>query len=205
LRDTDKTTLTWEQLRDALSQLEWRDRVLLEIDMTNALRPGELFALRWKCFDYAESKMQVFETAYKGAIRPWGKTTKSLGRVHLPKELSEDLWLWKQQCPDSSPDAFIFPDAKGGFMDTGNYRKRVLHKLADELKLPKLTFQVIRRTIATLAQKKGTVKDVQGLLRHSRAATTTDVYMQEIPESVAATINAIHAELRIKRQTAQGG
>jgi integrase len=43
---------------------------------------------------------------------------------------------------------------------------------------------VIRRTIATLAQKKGTVKDVQGLLRHSRAATTTDVYMQEIPESV---------------------
>jgi hypothetical protein len=50
--------------------------------------------------------------------------------------------------------------AIGGFMDTGNYRKRVLHKLAHELELPKLTFQVIRRTIATLAQKKGTVKDV---------------------------------------------
>jgi hypothetical protein len=57
---------------------------------------------------------------------------------------------------------------------------------------------VIRRTIATLAQKKGTVKDVQGLLRHSRAATTTDVYMQEIPESVQATVNAINAELRVK-------
>ena len=42
------------------------------------------------------------------------------------------------------------------------------------------------------------MKDVQGLLRHSRAATTTDVYMQEIPESVHATINAIHAELRVK-------
>jgi hypothetical protein len=55
------------------------------------------------------------------------------------------------------------------------------------IKLPKLTFQVIRRTIATLAQKKGTVKDVQGLLRHSRTATTTDVYMQEIPERVRAT------------------
>src|SRR5229473_480300 len=94
--------------------------------------------------------------------------------------------------------AFIFPDAKGGFMDTGNYRRRVLHKLAKDLDLPKLTFQVIRRTIATLAQKKGTVKDVQGLLRHSRAATTTDVYMQEIPESVQATVNAINAELRVK-------
>ena len=205
LRDTDRTTLTWEQLRDALLHLALRDRVLLELDMTNALRPSELSALRWKCFNYAESKMQVFETAYNGAIRPWGKTRKSLGRVHLPKELAEDLWLWKQECPDSSPDAFIFPDAKGGFMDTGNYRKRVLHKLARDLGLPKLTFQVIRRTIATLAQKKGTVKDVQGLLRHSRAATTTDVYMQEIPESVQATINAIHAELRKKPESMQAG
>jgi integrase len=205
LRDTDRTTLTWKQLRDALLHLALRDRVLLELDMTNALRPSELFALRWKCFNYAESKMQVFETAYNGAIRPWGKTRKSLGRVHLPKELAEDLWLWKQECPDSSPDAFIFPDAKGGFMDTGNYRKRVLHKLARDLGLPKLTFQVIRRTIATLAQKKGTVKDVQGLLRHSRAATTTDVYMQEIPESVQATINAIHAELRKKPESMQAG
>jgi hypothetical protein len=42
------------------------------------------------------------------------------------------------------------------------------------------------------------VKDVQGFLRHSRAATTTDVYMQEIPESVRATVNAIHQELRVK-------
>ena len=199
LRDTDKTTLTWEQLRNALSHLALRDRILLELDMTNALRPGELFALRWKCFDQAESKMYVFETTYKGAIRPWGKTKKSLGRVHLPKELADDLWLWKQECPDSSPAAFIFPDAKGGFMDTGNYRRRVLHKLAKRLELPKLTFQVIRRTIATLAQKKGTVKDVQGLLRHSRAATTTDVYMQEIPESVQATVNAINAELRVMK------
>jgi hypothetical protein len=47
-------------------------------------------------------------------------------------------------------------------MDTDNYRKRVLHKLARDLKLPKLTFQVIRRTIATLAQKKGTVRTCKG-------------------------------------------
>ena len=63
---------------------------------------------------------------------------------------------------------------------------------------------MIRRTIATLAQKKGTVKDVsQGLLRHSRAATTTDVYMQEIPESVEATVIAINAELRVKPEGIQ--
>jgi hypothetical protein len=44
------------------------------------------------------------------------------------------------------------------------------------------------------------VKDVQGVLRHSRAATTTDVYMQEIPKSVRATVDSINQELR-KRST----
>ena len=198
MRDSDKTTLTWPQLRDVLSRLPPRDRILLEFDMTNALRPEELFALRWKCFDHDERTMRLTETVYRGKIRLWGKTKKSLRVIHVPKSLADDVWLWKQECPDSSPEAFIFPNKTGGFMDGNNYRKRVLHKLALELELPKLTFQVIRRTIATLAQKKGTVKDVQGMLRHSRAATTTDVYMQEIPESVQATVDSINAELRKK-------
>ena len=45
MRDSDKTTLTWPQLRDVLSRQSARDRILLEFDMTNALRPEELFAL----------------------------------------------------------------------------------------------------------------------------------------------------------------
>ena len=102
----------------------------------------------------------------------------------------------KRKSASLSPDGFIFENEDGGFLDTDNYRKRVLHKVARDLQLPKLTFQVIRRTIATLAQKKGTIKDVQGVMRHSRTATTTDVYMQEIPASVQSTINSINSELR---------
>jgi integrase len=195
LRATDKTTLTWDQLRDVLAKLDLRDRILLELDMTNALRPGELFALRWTCFDASACSIKLMETVYKGKIRPWGKTSGSLTTIPIAEELVRDLVAWQRQCPDPSPEAFIFAAPRGGFMDSSNYRKRMLHKLAVELELPKLTFQVLRRTIATLAQKKGTVKDVQGVLRHSRAATTTDLYMQEIPESVRATVNSIHTEL----------
>jgi hypothetical protein len=89
----------------------------------------------------------------------------------------------------------MFPNRTGSFMDTGNYRKRVLHGLAVKLGLPKLTFQVIRRTIATLAKDKGHVKDIQGMMRHSRVATTTDVYMQSLHEGVRSTVNSIHTEL----------
>ena len=96
LRETDKTTLTWNQLRKALSELNVRDRLLLELDMTNALRPSELFGLKWKSFNHAASSMKVTETVYKGKIRPWGKTKRSLTAVHLPKDLAAGLAAWRQ-------------------------------------------------------------------------------------------------------------
>ena len=167
-----------------------------------------LFGLRWRCFNYSEkgSNLELRETVYRGGIRPWGKTKCSLRTIPIPRKLADDLWLWKQECLNSSPEAFIVAkNKKGEFMDTGNFRRRVLHRLAEELKLPKLTFQVIRRTIATLAQKKGGVKDVQGMLRHSRTATTTDVYMQEIPEGVEALIEAVNTELRLKTESLVAG
>jgi integrase len=123
--------------------------------MTNALRPSELLAFRWKCFDHEASTLKIIETVYKGNIRPWGKTKKSPTVIHIPRSLADDLKRWKEQCPDPSPGAFVFPDKEGGFLDTDNYRKRVRHKLAKDLKLPKLTFQVIRRTIANPGAKEG--------------------------------------------------
>lgn len=209
LRETDKTTLTWDQLRAALSRLPLRDRILLTLDMTNALRPGELFALRWSCFDPEQCLIKIKETAYKGKIRPWGKTKGSLTTIPIAEQLAEELQAWRNQCREEqarkkhwqgptadSPEAFIFPGRNGGFIDSSNYRKRVLHKVAKELGLPKLTFQVIRRTIATLAKDKGHVKDIQGMMRHSRLATTTEVYMQSLESGVRSTVDSIHHELR---------
>ena len=57
---------------------------------------------------------------------------------------------------------------------------------------------MLRRTIATLAQTKGTVKDVQGILGHCNPNTTANVYMQTIEEGVKQTLDAIYAELTAK-------
>jgi integrase len=154
LRESDKTTLTWDQLRSALAKLGLRDRILLKLDMTNALRPSELFGLKWKCFDANAPGISIQETTYKGKIRSFGKTRGSLTTVPIAGELAAELAEWRDQSKDPSPEAFIFPGRFGGFMDSSNFRHRVLHRLAEELELPKLTFQVIRRTIATLAQRR---------------------------------------------------
>ena len=87
------------------------------------------------------------------------------------------------------------PDVSASHWTRANYRKRVLHKLADDLELPKLTFQVIRRTIATLGKSKAHPKDIQGMMRHTRLATTMEVYMQSLEPEVRRAINSIHDEL----------
>ena len=202
LRPVDKTTLTWDQLRLVLASVPLRDRILLTLDMTETFRPSELFALRWSGFDMDARTLTVSQTASKGKLRNHGKTKQSLRTVHLPEGLANELWLWKQECPDQAPAAFIFPNSrkrnrakKNGFIRTDNYRARVLKKLAQELGLAKLNFQVLRRTMATLAQTKGGVKDVQGVLGHSRADTTVNVYMQQIEAGVKQTLDAIYSEL----------
>ncbi len=202
LREVDKTTLTWDQLRavlERLDQLSLRDWILVKLDMSNALRPSELFPLRWRCFLEAERILDIQETIYRGKIRQYGKTKGSIARVPIADELSDELVEWREQLKkqgkDTSADAFIFPGRLGGPMDANNYRNRVLYKLARELELPKLNFQVIRRTIATLGKSKGHVKDIQGMMRHSKASTTTDVYMQSLEPEVRSTINSIHSEL----------
>jgi integrase len=194
LRPKDKQILTWEQLRAVLTAATRRDRLLLMLDMTDALRPSELFAIRWRTFD-GENTLDLTETVYRGEIRSFGKTPKSLGKMHLPDDLAAELRQWKLDCPNPTPDAFMFPNADGGFMDTSNYRSRVLKPLADSLEIPKLNFQVIRRTIATRAQSLGSVKDIQSHLRHSRADTTANEYMQELPESVQQMVGTVFAML----------
>jgi integrase len=198
LRPKDKQILTWEQLRAVLTAATRRDRLLLMLDMTDALRPSELFAIRWRTFD-GENTLDLTETVYRGEIRSFGKTPKSLGKMHLPDDLAAELRQWKLDCPNPTPDAFMFPNADGGFMDTSNYRSRVLKPLADSLEIPKLNFQVIRRTIATRAQSLGSVKDIQSHLRHSRADTTANEYMQELPESVQQMVGTVFAMLTAER------
>jgi integrase len=129
---------------------------------------------------------------------PLGQDSKELGGRPRSERTGRRPVALEADVPQFVSGGFHLPEQKraGSWIarTTGN---RFCTGLERELELPKLTFQVIRRTIATLAQKKGTVKDIQGVLRHSRIATTTDVYMQEIPESVQRTVDAISAELRL--------
>ena len=110
LKETDKTVLSWDQLRAVLSKLGRCDRIVLELEMTNALRPSELFGLKWKCFDPATSSIKIEETTYKGKIRPWGKTKGSLATIPIASDLAEELQAWRIECREESGKRSIGKD-----------------------------------------------------------------------------------------------
>ncbi|WP_052201155.1 tyrosine-type recombinase/integrase [Terriglobus sp. TAA 43] len=195
LRPKDKRVLNWETLWAILAAASRRDRLLLAIDMTEALRPSELFALRWRSFD-DENTLDITETVYRGVLRPYGKTTGSMTKVYLPDGLATELRAWKIECGNVSPNDFIFPNADGGFLLVSNYRNRVLKPLAKQLGIEKLSFQILRRTMATQAQKMGSVKDIQAHLRHARPDTTANEYMQALPESVQQMVGSVYLMLQ---------
>ena len=219
LRPKDKQILTWEQMGALLDAAARRDRLILMLDMTDALRPSELFALRWQSFDDANT-LSLTETIYRRKIRAFGKTPKSLTarcifRMGSLPNSSTGSWSVRNLPvgaasaragpQNSSPDDPIFPNADGGFLDPANFRSRILKPLRQALELPKLTFQVLRRTMATRAQNLGSVKDIQSHLRHSRADTTANEYMQELPESVQQMVGTVYAMLTSTATEQQAG
>jgi integrase len=121
LREVDKTTLSWDQLRSGLEKLDelsLRDWILMKLDMSNALRPSELFPLRWRCFLEETNILDIQETSYKGKIRPFGKTKGSLTQVPIADILAGEIVEYREECrkkgKDVSPDGFMFPGRFGG-------------------------------------------------------------------------------------------
>jgi integrase len=73
-----------------------------------------------------------------------------------------------------------------------NILNRVVYPVRDKLKLPVLNFQVLRRTMATLSQHAGSVKDIQTHLRHRTADVTAQEYMQPITASARGMVNMVY-------------
>ena len=192
-RDTCKRYLTKAEYQRLLEELRGRDRLILRLFVICAFRPGELFALRWRCF--ADGCLRVEEAVYQGKIGT-PKTKGSAAEVVLPRSLAEELAQWYEEsdCPD--PDAFIFPSSKNKPIDGHNYLRRdVLRPAAERVGIRVVKFQSLRRTFATHFHRIGTVKDHQAQMRHKSAQVTMNVYTQSMSDSVRAAMEEFDREM----------
>jgi integrase len=190
LRTVSKTYLTIEEVTSLLNTtLVPRDKALLRLMLVTALRPSELFALRWKNIDLKEGTMTISETVYRGVLRPYTKTTEDgeVQRLVVPPAALDALAEWYTESKRTADDDFIFPNADGGFILKENFQQRTLNDLAERAGIPKLNFQILRRTVATHAQDLGTPKDIATLMRHKQVQVSQQHYIQAIEASVKRT------------------
>jgi integrase len=119
--------------------------------------------------------------------------------VPIPDLVRPYIENWRSVCEDTAPDALMFATKGKGArkgeqvpFESTNFMERRIYPIADKLKIPRrlVKFQVLRRTVCTDMQFHGTLKDAQTALRHQSVHTTANIYMQPVPKSVTAALNA---------------
>ena len=197
LKTVNKPFLTEAEIKKLLGLSHGRDRLLLRLVLATALRPSELFALRWSCFQPQRSLLLITESVYRGKLRPFTKTTdsnsrQSLLKVFLPTVLVNELEAHRN---GTSGAAFIFPSSNGTPMTKENYQHRILTPLARQAGIPRLNFQILRRTSATHLQNLGSPTDIAAIMRHTKPATSLETYIQTVDDSVQKAVEKLAAKL----------
>jgi integrase len=189
-----------------------RDHALMCAGLFCAPRTSEAFGLTWK--SYRGDHFVFTDTAWEGELYEGVmKTDASKACVYIPEDIRWSFERWKNLCPDIRPDALMFPTNRVGKvgvpvpMRPKNFMKWRIWPIADKLGIPHkmVTFQVMRRTLATDLQGFGTLKDAQTALRHKNPGTTAGIYIQPIDTRVAAALDARTAAVLAapKQPTAQ--
>jgi integrase len=220
LKAVRKDILTAEQMKALLDAASGMDRTILLLLFTTGLRPSELFGIRWKSFDAEHKLMHIVESVYRGEEREYTKTTDQNSRRELQiiylhdvvvsalQELHTSLPEWR-----ATSDMHVFSNPEnGGPLWKENWVHRNLNRIVCSAfhdgkcaetngtstkcrgqNVPKVSFQIFRRSVASHAQGLGSVKDIQTMLRHTKPDMAQEQYVQPMEQSVRSTVDKLAA------------
>lgn len=170
---------------------------MVYIAVFTGLRVSELAGLRWRNI-HADS-ITIEERYCRGDWdEPKSGSSQAtisvdrhvIERLHRLKSIEvairagRGLRRYKAVKSDGQNDLVFQSVVTGAPMRDNNILSRHIKPAARKLGIGWVNWQVLRRSCATWLQQAGMdVKDAQGLLRHSRASTTQDIYQQIVPES----------------------
>ncbi|HYM09641.1 MAG TPA: site-specific integrase [Bryobacterales bacterium] len=174
------------------------------------LRVSELIGLRWH--NVHANSITIQERYCRGDWdEPKSEASKAtipvdehvIERIHRLKSM-EVLVRAGRGCrrykavKSHGPEDLVFQSVRSVRpMRDNNILIRHIKPVAEALGVGWVNWQVLRRSHATWLQQAGVdVKDAQGLLRHSRASTTQDVYQQLVPESQRMAVRKLTAYVK---------
>ena len=145
--------LTPEEIRLALGVLGIRERLIFRMAVLDGMRPGEIFAIRLG--NISGQSILIDQRAYKGNIdTPKGRKGKRTSRiVGLSPGTMAALETWRALLLKQDPESYLFPTERETPLWRDNvWNRHMLPKLRS-IGLQWATFQVLRRTNATLSRK----------------------------------------------------
>lgn len=189
--------LTEEEVNTYLEAFGLREKLIARLAIFEGMRPGEILALRWK--SVADEVLRVVERVYKrkfntpknGKIR---EGAMSDGTLELLKE-------WAGLAQDPSPDGFVFPSEKVVTpLSLDNLWRRHMFPKLDKIGLGWATFQVLRKTNASLSKKAGVDPKVASDQRGHGLGVSMEVYTSSDMEQKRAALKKLEAAVLRKPQ-----
>lgn len=144
--------LTEEEVREYLNTFDIREELISRLAIFEGMRPGEILALRWKnvsdhaiCVERRVYK-RVFDTPKNGKTRD---IALSDGTVGLLKK-------WRDLAEDTGSQRFVFPSERLTTpLSSDNLWRRTMKPRLEQIGLGWATFQMLRKTNASLSKKYG--------------------------------------------------
>jgi integrase len=189
--------LTESEVIQYLGAPDLRERLMARLAIFEGLRPGELLALRWGLLD--GDALIIRERIYQGKLNT-PKNGRSREAV-LSEGTADDLRVWRQLAPSTATDAFIFPSENPGSpLDMGNIWMRNFDPKLKPIGLDWATFQILRRTNATLSKKAGADAKVSADQRGHGIGVSMEVYTISDREQKREAVQRLKSMVIRKRQ-----
>jgi integrase len=182
----DPDLLTTEEFRSLLRELDDRERVMVLLAGSTALRRGEMFGLRWEDVDFEEQLVRVTHSIYR-SVEGETKTAASHKPVPLPALVVDELRHWKASSHYRGASDYVFPSIqKNGKqplqpdMILKNHIRPALQRLGIKKKVGWHTF---RHGVADLLRRNRVdLKTAQDLLRHANPRILMQHYQQSVTD-----------------------
>jgi len=168
-------SLSKEEVEIYVNVLELRERVIAHLAIICGMRPGEILALKRRHIAGDSRKLEIEQRLYRGDIDT-PKTHKSTRTVAIPPKTASILTEW-MELVDESPEAWVFASENSATpMWRDNVWYRHMKPRLETVGLDWATFQVLRRTHASLGHDEGIDPKVAADQRGHGIGVAIDVY-----------------------------
>ena len=189
--------LTEEEVRNYLEVFDLREKLIARLSIFEGMRPGEIFAIKWKAVGNDAIRVEqrvykrVFDTPKNGKTR----------EVAISDGTSELLKEWQDLAQDPSPEGFVFPsETLISSLSADNLWRRTMKPRLANVGLGWATFQVLRKTNASLSKKAGVDPKVASDQRGHGIGVSLDVYTSSDLEQKRQAVNKLEAVVLRKPQ-----